>query len=91
MQKAIYVNVHAFAEAVQVLLVQLKTHHATVIARKNEQEYDAWSKMLKDIHVNLRQSFLDLPSELHSDHPDVCSVAYAMADIAQMSNECKAS
>ncbi len=89
MQKAIYVNVHAFAEAVKALLVQLKTHHAKVIARKNLIESEAWSKQLHEIHVHLRQQFLQLPPTLHMDHPDVMVVIETMTSIANMANECK--
>ncbi|MEE0551937.1 MAG: hypothetical protein UC368_06500, partial [Eggerthellaceae bacterium] len=44
---------------------------------------------LPEAHVELRQSFMRLPSELSMDDPDVVEIVKAMTSIAKMANECR--
>ena len=89
MQTIILNDIRAFADAVKKCFLQLKSHHADVIARKNKAELQAWSNQLHDAHVSLRQSFMRLPSELSMDDPDVVETVKAMNSIAKMPNECR--
>lgn len=89
MQTQTFSNVHAYAEALHVLLSQLTTQHENVLPRQETQELEVWQSRLQAIQADLRQSFLRLPSDLRMDHPDVIAIVGVMTAVAHMANDCK--